>query len=69
MFDLYCRNITQTPDLAPEHPAPGIVGLEDHVEPVQLHLGEVRVVEQPPLILCLQHQTGSSLTTTEDCNK
>ena len=55
--------------LAPEHSPPGIVRLEDHVEPVQLQLSEVGVVEQPPFILGLQDQTGCSLTTTEDCNK
>ena len=33
--------------LSPEHPSPGIVGLEEVVHPVQLRLVEVGVVEKP----------------------
>ena len=58
-----------TSDLAPEHPSPGIVRLEDHIEPVKLQLSEVRVMQQPPFIFSLKDQAGCSLTTTEDCNK
>ena len=37
-------------ELAPEHPAPGVVLLEQLVQPVQLRLGELCVVEQPRLV-------------------
>ena len=33
--------------LSPEHPSPGIVGLEEVVHSVQLSLVEVGVVEEP----------------------
>ena len=36
--------------MSPEHPSPGIVGLEEVVHPVQLRLVEVGVVEEPLLI-------------------
>ena len=45
-------------ELAPKHPSPGVVGLEYGVQPVQLHLAELRVVEEPPPVLRLQSLAG-----------
>ena len=58
-------------DLAPEHAPPGVVSLEDGVEPLQLGLAELRVVEEPPLVLRQQPFPSSraSLNPTEYCNR
>ena len=58
--------VTQSSDLAPEHSSSGIICLEDHVEPLQLLLSEVGVMEEPSFILHLQTHAGGILTTAED---
>ena len=40
--------------LAPEHAPPGVIRLEDVVEPVEVGLAEVRVMQEPPLVLGLE---------------
>ena len=57
-------------DLAPEHAPPGVVSLEDGVEPLQLGLAELCVVEEPPLVLRQQPFPSSraSFNSTEYCN-
>ena len=44
--------------LAPEHAPPGVVSLEDVVESVEVGLAEVRVMQEPPLVLGLEALVG-----------
>ena len=58
-------------DLAPKHPPPGVVSFEDAVQPLQLRLAELGVMEEPALVLGLEAFTSSdpSFSATEYCNK